>query len=312
MKRRVFVGSSAESMDKAKHICDVLATVDDTEPVLWNELFEPGFLTFEALEHMLRCCCAAVFVATPDDDIIIRGKKGKCPRANVMLEFGLVAGRLGRHSIALCRYGGAELPSDLKGLTVIEMDRGEQQTGRSFYQAADKKLHDWGSRLIGTADTIARTDIVHGYAGEWKFHVWLKKLRGLVIVEPDYAEVTGYFDLIISADGQTGRGLARARFYLSIAQEHADAGQFTAEYRTAHLITGVVCCQDGSVEFNSRVFCNQEMNSSGTPSPQLTRIKELHEPGFLRWKLSPSATKPRTLEGTVTGITEGMAWATKG
>jgi predicted nucleotide-binding protein len=49
---------------------------------------------------MLMECCAAVFVATPDDDATIREKHVRMPRANVMLEFGLVAGRLGRHNIA--------------------------------------------------------------------------------------------------------------------------------------------------------------------------------------------------------------------
>ena len=69
---------------------------------LWPTIFEPGSLTFEALEEMLMECCAAVFVATPDDPAVMREKKVALPRANVMLEFGLVAGRLGRHTIALC------------------------------------------------------------------------------------------------------------------------------------------------------------------------------------------------------------------
>ena len=37
--------------------------------MVWTDIFEPGFLTFEALEVMLRECCAAVFVVSPDDEI---------------------------------------------------------------------------------------------------------------------------------------------------------------------------------------------------------------------------------------------------
>jgi len=52
---------------------------------------QPGYLTFEALEAMLLRCCGAVFVATPDDQSVIRGQRVSSPRANIMLEFGLVA-----------------------------------------------------------------------------------------------------------------------------------------------------------------------------------------------------------------------------
>src|SRR4051794_6161988 len=114
MKRRIFIGSSSEAFDKAGHIRDVLATEEDVQGMVSTDICERGFLTFEALEVMLRECCAAVFVVSPDDELNIRGKVFKVPRANVMLEFGLVAGRFGRHSVAVCQYGGAELPSDLE------------------------------------------------------------------------------------------------------------------------------------------------------------------------------------------------------
>jgi predicted nucleotide-binding protein len=47
----------------------------------------------------------------------------KMPRGNVLLEFGLVAGRLGRRNVAICRFGGVELPSDLASMTVIDMKK---------------------------------------------------------------------------------------------------------------------------------------------------------------------------------------------
>jgi predicted nucleotide-binding protein len=82
----------------------LLSHEQDTRSVEWTEVFQPGYLTFEALEAMLLRCCGAVFVATPDNQSVIRGEKVSSPRANIMLEFGLVAGRMGRHNIALCQY----------------------------------------------------------------------------------------------------------------------------------------------------------------------------------------------------------------
>src|SRR5436305_14932089 len=101
------------------------------------------------------------------------------PRANILLEFGLVAGRLGRHNIALCQYGCAELPSDLKGLTVIKMDPDASAPPPSlnkdeFRQRAFQELRSWSYLLVATAERIARTDIVHGYTGRWRFNSQLE------------------------------------------------------------------------------------------------------------------------------------------
>src|SRR5271170_2591129 len=120
MKQCVFVGSSTEGLEKANEVNDLLASIGGVEPLLWTEVFEPGMLTFEALENMLLQCCGAVFIATPDDESVVRGAKVITPNSNILLEFGLVAGRIGRHNIALCVFGDVKLPSDLKGLTVIE------------------------------------------------------------------------------------------------------------------------------------------------------------------------------------------------
>src|SRR3954447_9703219 len=117
------------------------------------DFYKPGDLTFESLEDMLSQCCAAVFIATPDDTYTVVDRIIRSPRANVLLEFGLVAGRLGRHSCAVCQYEGAELPSDLTGLTVIRMDPsvGPLQLGGAspapepelFRKQAEERVRVW-------------------------------------------------------------------------------------------------------------------------------------------------------------------------
>src|SRR4051812_17836632 len=102
--RRIFIGSSSEYLREAKWIKDLLEQNDAIEGVIWDRVFQPGYLTFEALELMLRECAGAIFIATPDDKTVIRHQTLATPRANVMLEFGLVAGRLGRYNIAVCEY----------------------------------------------------------------------------------------------------------------------------------------------------------------------------------------------------------------
>lgn len=301
MKRRIFVGSSTESIDKAHAICQVIDRMEDTESVIWTTQFQPGYLTFEALEEMMHQCTAAVFIAAGDDTGIIRGQQVKMPRGNILLEFGLVAGRMGRHSIALCRFDGVELPSDLRGLTVIEMDRPEG------HARAEEELRIWSSRLIATPDTIARTDIVHGYSGRWDFQLTLTRWRDFAIHPPDYAQVNGYLNLMVAPGGQAGGGMAHGRlFFKLLSQEGAEPWQ--GEFRTAHEITEAICHKDGGIEFVTQAFALHRMNSIGSPPLQLTGMGVAPEPWSSRWQLQPDS-QPRTLSGSVCteegGFTEG-------
>ena len=67
MKRLIFIGSSSEGLEKAKEIVAQLQGLDNVQPLLWNDVFDPGSLTLETLENeVLRKCCGAVFVATPE------------------------------------------------------------------------------------------------------------------------------------------------------------------------------------------------------------------------------------------------------
>ena len=242
MGRQIFVGSSTEGLDRARAVCGILRD-PETECVLWTSVFEPGFVTLEALEKMLLECCAAVFVVTPDDETMIRNKSVKTPRANVMLEFGLVAGRLGRHNIALCQYPQAELPSDLTGLTVIPMAGG----GATSSQDAEEKLRAWRSRLLATARNVARTYVVHGYTGRWRFDVTLTRWRGAAIDEGSYAVVNGLVDLLVASGGESGRGCAHGNLTFELQERTAERGHYQGEFQICHRIDGVACELDGGL-----------------------------------------------------------------
>ncbi len=301
MQRQVFVGSSSEALDSARHICEVLSKDPGIRCVEWREIFQPGFLTFEALETMLMRCCGAVFVASPDDATTIREKSVKSPRANIMLEFGLVAGRLGRHNIALCQYGGAELPSDLEGLTVISMDLPGGVPNPAFRQQAEQHLLTWSSRLVATVERVPRTEIVHGYTGRWEFEISLKTWRNLP-VGPGYVQVKGVLDLFLPANGQNGKGQAHGELYFKIVSTGSEVYQ--GEYRTAHAVTNAACGKDGSLTLTSEDFALQKVNSVGpTPAP-LIGWDFSPEPWTAKWTLMPGS-EPMSLEGEV--HTEGSA-----
>jgi hypothetical protein len=306
--RRIFIGSSVEGEAHAQEVSKLLK-MKDTEPVLWREVFEPGYVTFEALENMMRDCCGAVFIATPDDDGHIRGRAVKTPRANIMLEFGLVAGRLGRTNVAICQYGCAELPSDLKGLTMIPMDPPPDISADAqveFRLATDEQVRKWASRLIGTAEMIARTEIVHGYAGRWGFTVDLTRWRGLQIASPSYVEVNGDFDLFVGPNGQSGSGFAHGRLTFKLTDsQRGDCQPYQGEYRISHEITNVLCGGDGALSFTSTVFALHWMIAPSLLPPELAGLTDPPEPWPFSWEFHPTG-QPRALEGSLRAEAGGI------
>ncbi len=113
---RVFIGSSSEGKEVARALQYEL--LPDCEVVLWDQgVFEPGQYTLDALIEEAHRCDFAVLVATPDDTRESRGQTGVVPRDNVILEFGLFAGVLGRERTYVLAAGGVSLPTDTLGLT---------------------------------------------------------------------------------------------------------------------------------------------------------------------------------------------------
>ena len=117
MKPRVFIGSSSEGSAIANAV--YLQLKRKTEPTLWSrDVFLPSNYPLETLEEQITSHSFAVLVASPDDVLIKRGKLYAAMRDNLLLEFGLFVGALGRrHAFFICpSIPKIELPSDLLGV----------------------------------------------------------------------------------------------------------------------------------------------------------------------------------------------------
>lgn len=116
-----FVGSSSEGLPYARALVDLLRERDIACEV-WNlTTFALGQTTVEGLEAALARNSFAALVATSDDKTISRGKARLSPRDNIIFEFGLFAGRLGRTRAFLLvpdDVSSLKLPTDLLGVTV--------------------------------------------------------------------------------------------------------------------------------------------------------------------------------------------------
>lgn len=141
---QVFIGSSSEGKGVARALQAEL--LPDCEVVIWDQgVFGPSSYTLDALIETAHRSDFAVLVATPDDTRESRGQTAVVPRDNVILEFGLFAGVLGRGRTYVLATSGALLPTDTLGLTRLTYH--EQMNPRASVAVAAGEVRDSIGRL---------------------------------------------------------------------------------------------------------------------------------------------------------------------
>lgn len=115
-KPTIFIGSSAESEPFARLIQGELLDIADCK--LWTKQFDFGESAYEDLLNKLSLYDYGILVASADDKVASRGVSKWGPRDNIIFEFGLFAGRLGRRRSFLFVEAGIKIPSDLLGITM--------------------------------------------------------------------------------------------------------------------------------------------------------------------------------------------------
>jgi predicted nucleotide-binding protein len=121
LKPRVFIGSSVEGKAVADHLS--VALEHDADCTVWSDgVFGLSETSIESLETQLRSVDFAILIATPDDKATKRGRSVNTMRDNVLFEFGLFIGALGRKRVFLVQDASKplDLPSDLGGVTVAK------------------------------------------------------------------------------------------------------------------------------------------------------------------------------------------------
>lgn len=113
---RIFIGSSKEAKHIAQMVCDECSGFAECK--IWTDEFDIGKSAYEDLVNKLGLYDYGILVASADDKVRSRRVTSPAARDNVLFEFGLFAGRLGRHRSFLLAESGLHLPSDLKGITL--------------------------------------------------------------------------------------------------------------------------------------------------------------------------------------------------
>jgi len=281
MRKKIFVGSSHGDRALAEAVCTHLSGQPDVEGICWTTAFPVGLLTFEALERMLRACSGAVFIVSPEAD--------GGPNHNVLIEFGLVAGRMGRPNVALCKSGGVSLPSDLLAVTVVELDGTPLASS-----VAGAQLSAWVAELAATIDGVPPTVTLHGYSGRWAFFLECDLWRRLRIVGRDIATLQGTVCLSVPLDGRGGTGIAEATMVLHLEAKPDDTIRkaYDATFHMCAAITEVTCGDDGAMRFRSQTLARQRVRHVGDPWPEEGLSEDDVGPWTFRWELEPAPGEP--------------------
>lgn len=132
MKPRVFIGSSSEGLEVADYVKNYLSA--DYDCVVWNEdVFKVNDNFLETLLKTASLFDFGIMVFSADDVTVVRHKMFETPRDNVMFEFGLFLGRVGRKRAFVIQEEGSHLPSDLLGITIPSYKITKDASGKKTF-----------------------------------------------------------------------------------------------------------------------------------------------------------------------------------
>lgn len=144
MPATIFIGSSTEGKPYAQAIADVIQSLDYKVQLWWSKTFRIGDTFIESLIRAAEEVDAAVFVATPDDHRIMRDREDFVTRDNVLFEYGLFSGKLGRSRTALAIVANAVVAVDLSGINCISLPKNERPISTDYEAAFVRpQVQEW-------------------------------------------------------------------------------------------------------------------------------------------------------------------------
>ncbi len=118
---RIFIGSSSEGRAAASTVASALETAG-MRPLLWSDFFKTRDLPLRELDRRMADADGAILVGSADDRLVSREHEFDQMRDNVLFEYGLFAGHLGRHRCVLLMPDDPRfrVPSDFLGVAGFE------------------------------------------------------------------------------------------------------------------------------------------------------------------------------------------------
>ena len=169
-KPKVFVASSGEKLDLAYAVQQELER--DADVTLWPQgIMRLSRQPLEALLLMLDRTDCGIFIFATDDISLIRKKTYTAVRDNVLIEFGLFVGRLGRGRAFLLQpelMADARIPTDMLGLIPATYDDRRTDNLRAAVGPACSQIRQELRGLNSLSSLIEGMTLLEGRGGYLK------------------------------------------------------------------------------------------------------------------------------------------------
>jgi hypothetical protein len=293
--RKIFIGSSSEAELMANRVLGEQIERAGMELVKWRTIFPPTGYPLEVFERNIpQELIGAILVATPDVFGERTNTRFATPVTNVILEYGLLAARLGRSRVAICEFGDVTLPSDLQGLTNVRGGRYEKDGGASLPEPAADQIQRWLRNLPHLAEQMPPIRQLHGYSGKWKVKSRFSRWRGRDLDEAEEVTFDGLTSIFVGVDGERGWGMQMGVLSVSLRG-------YAATFRVSNEIARVVLSPEGALDLTLKV-CHRYLAQvpEGMPPEDLGKdwLRELESAPSFQIKLIPVSGKPKYLSGT--------------
>jgi len=185
-KPKVFIASSKEHVDVARAVQRNFHTEYETK--VWDQnALKLSTFPLESLTKELEASHFGVFVATPDDFVLSRGKRYREPRDNVVFELGMFVGRLGYRRafvVAPSPINQLKLPSDLGTLTLAVYDpaRMDKELVAAVGPACDEirqAIRQYGESVVQEVGRVKTVGLFSEFVG--RFDQLLEGTKSLTV-----------------------------------------------------------------------------------------------------------------------------------
>lgn len=286
-QRAIFVGSSQEAAKLAAKFASVIAAAG-MSPVVWNMgAFPAGQTLLERIENLPYEFDGAVLLATPDIYCTRQDKSFVAPVSNVIFEYGYLSSRLTRRRVAICRFGEADMPSDLEGVKVIKGNDVDYEAPE-LPQHMKREMTSWLDRLPRLAAGFSPIAQSHGYSGRWSIENRFDRWRGLPIEDPDSIYFNGTAILSIPPNGRGGTGIMYGHTFISVQD-------YNARLDVVNEIRDATVDDDGGLRLRIEVIRRHRAEEKGDPPSR--QFRESMQSQNFEVRLHPVAGVPNELHG---------------
>lgn len=120
--KKIFFGSSTAAIDEMYNVSKIVGKLEGYKTKIWENCFGLAGRTVDSLIKVAKEVDGAIFIFSDDDEMLADDSKKNIVRDNVLFEYGLFMGLLGKEKVTFMRKEKVKVPSDLNGITYGNLD----------------------------------------------------------------------------------------------------------------------------------------------------------------------------------------------